>query len=338
MESSNNNHLGALLEMARALGSAYDLDQLLGMVVDYSMELLGAERATLFLYDDVTRELYTLIVKGTEGFRMSIDKGIAGAVARELEIINIPDAYDDERFNPEVDKKTGYRTRSILACPLKDYQGRLVGVLQVLNKRQGVFGDEDVALAEGFSAQAGVAIQRANLLEEQLEKQRMKDALKMASEIQQELFPKKSPQLTGFDIACWNRPCDEIGGDYCDFLRLDDKRLIVSLGDVTGHGVGPALVSCATRAMLRVLSSVNDNIEEVMQRVNGMLNADLPTGRFVTSFLGMVESDSGLLSYCSAGQGPLLWLKAATGEVESFGAGGIPMGILEDYGELPPSL
>ena len=326
---ANDRHIQALLDMALALGATSDLDTLLQMVVDYSMELLDADRATLFLYDATTKELYSRIAEGTGELRISVNTGIAGAAARDLEIINIPDAYQDDRFNREVDKQTGYRTRSILAFPLTDNDNDLVGVLQVLNKQHGVFDKGDLALAQAFAAQAGVALQRAHLVDQYIQKQRLDHAMAIAREIQQELLPRKSPPLPGFDIACWNRPCDATGGDYCDFLALPGPRLMVSFGDVTGHGVGPALVSCATRAMLRALTTVQDNVEDVIGRVNNLLENDLPTGRFVTTFLALLHP-SGEIFYCSAGQGPLLWLHAATGEVDILGAAGIPAGIMAD--------
>lgn len=335
-KNDNAKEFKALLEITRALGATHDLDDLLTMIVSQSMDLLEAERATIFLYDKERKELYSRIAEGADELRIPIGTGLAGAAARQLEIINVPDAYKDDRFNPDVDKQTGYHTRSILSCPLTDYDGQLVGVLQVLNKKHGTFGADDMALAEAFSAQAGVALQRAHLIDEFLEKQRLEDSLRIAHEIQEKLLPSEAPRIKGFDIACWNRPCDATGGDYCDFLFLDNERLMVTLGDVSGHGVGPALVSCATRAMLRALSSVDNDIEAVIRRVNLLMNSDLPDNRFVTAFLGILHSGKGELAYCSAGHGPLLWLKTAVDKVEVIAANGIPVGILDDIGEISP--
>ncbi|MBN2211409.1 MAG: SpoIIE family protein phosphatase [Sedimentisphaerales bacterium] len=325
----------ALLEMARALAATCDLDRLLAMVVEYSMKLLNAERATLFLYDENTNELYTRIAEGVEGFRIPAGSGIAGAAAQTRTTINVPDAYADPRFNRDVDKQTGYRTRTILSCPLIDYENRLVGVLQVLNKRHGGFSPHNIAIAEALSAQAGVALQRARLLEEYLEKQRMEHALEIAHQVQQRLFPKTFPALKRFDIAGWNRPCDAIGGDCCDFLDLGDGRYSLILGDVTGHGIGPALVSCAARAMLRAISSRQYDVCNVIGQVNNLIAEDMVDNSFVTVFLGVLDDEAGKLTYFSAGQGPLLWYRAATGEVKTFGAGGIPLGIMPDFEFTP---
>lgn len=327
---NSKKDIHAILQIARALGMSSDLDNLLKMVVYYSMELLDAERSTLFLYDSEHKELYTRIAEGVEEFRISVNVGFAGLAARDLKVVNIPDAYADERFNQEVDAKTGYRTRNILSCPLTDYNGELVGVLQILNKREGTFDDSDIELAKALSAQAGVALQRARLLEEYLEKQRMDNAMKIASEIQQKLLPGQSPPLEGFDIACWNRQCDVTGGDFCDFISLDKKRLMLSIGDASGHGIGPALVSCAARAMMRALWINDCDIEEVVRKVNRLMEADLPDNRFITAFLGVLYSETGQLHYCSAGQAPMLWLHSDSGNIDILAANTFPMGILPD--------
>lgn len=334
IQRDSKKDMHAILQIARALGMTCDLDKLLKMVVDYSMELLNAERATLFLYDSEHEELYTHIAEGVEGFRMSVNVGFAGLAAHNLKIVNCSDAYADEHFNREIDARTGYRTRNILSCPLTDYDGKLVGVLQILNKRDGTFDDGDIELAEALSAQAGVALQRAKLMEEYLEKQRLEHAMEVAREIQQEMLPSQPPPLEGFDISCWNRPCDATGGDFCDFVSLDKRRLMLSLGDVSGHGIGPALVSCATRAMLRALWSDNFDIEEVIRKVNRLMEDDLPDNRFITAFLGVLYSETGLLHYCSAGQAPILWLHADSGNVDILAANTFPMGILPDMGNI----
>src|SRR5208283_3968950 len=126
---------------------------------------LRAERASLFLHDAASHELYSKIALKSEigEIRVPVGVGIAGAVARDLICINIPDAYQDPRFNQETDRKTGWRTRGIVACAMLDLEGKLVGVIQVLNKKGGCFTAYDEYLLSVLSAQAGVALERARL-------------------------------------------------------------------------------------------------------------------------------------------------------------------------------
>ena len=119
--------LQKVLEISRSMVAAADLDSLLGLIIERSMELLEAERATLFLYDAATDQLVSRIAHESEEIRMPADRGIAGACARGRSVVNVPNAYADERHNKEFDRKSGFRTRNVLAVPLFDYGGELVG-------------------------------------------------------------------------------------------------------------------------------------------------------------------------------------------------------------------
>ncbi|KKL64229.1 hypothetical protein LCGC14_2167150, partial [marine sediment metagenome] len=201
-----------VLRITRDMAATTDLDELLGVILSRSMELLEAERATLFLYEAETDEFVSRIAHGADEIRVPAGVGIAGAAAAGGHVLNIPDAYADERFNREVDRATGFRTRNILAVPLADHSGQLVGVLEVLNKQQGAFGPGDVTLAETLGAQAGVALQRARLLEHYVKKQQMEQALAIARQIQRDQLPREDPCVEGFDLAGGSWPADETGG------------------------------------------------------------------------------------------------------------------------------
>jgi sigma-B regulation protein RsbU (phosphoserine phosphatase) len=328
-DSTKLRDLQKVLEITRSMVAAADLGDLLGTIIDRSMELLAAERATLFLYDAERDQLVSRIAHKSEEIRMPADRGIAGACIRGKAVLNVPDAYADERFNRDFDRHTGFRTRNILAVPLCDYAGDLVGVLEVLNKRSGAFRAYDIALAETLAAQAGVAIQRANLIRHYLEKQRMQRALEIARQIQQGLLPEADPKLPGFDIAGFSQPADETGGDIYDFIPLDDGRLATVVADATGHGIGPALVIAETRAMLRALSGQTADVRAVLNTVNDLLAADLGDGRFVTCFLGVLDAGASCLTFASAGHGPILLYDYQADEFLQETATGVPLGVFD---------
>src|SRR5580704_18675312 len=126
----------ALREVGLALGTTLDLDQLLELILGKLTEALDADRATLYLLDDANDELVSRIVQGREvqSIRLKVGQGIAGHVAKVGKSLHVKDAYQDSHFNSEWDMITGYRTRSILAAPMKNHLGRTIGVIQVLNK------------------------------------------------------------------------------------------------------------------------------------------------------------------------------------------------------------
>jgi phosphoserine phosphatase len=319
--------LPRLLEVARRLAATSDLNELLELILVQARGLLDAERASIFLYDPARRELFSRLATGVESLRFSIDHGIAGAAARDRRIISVPDAYADPRFNRAVDRQTGFRTRNILSVPLVDYHGELVGVLQVLNKRSGAFGDYDTSLAEMLAAQAGVALQRARLLEQVIEKERLERELAIAREIQQALLPQADPELPGYQIGGWSKPADATGGDCFDFFPLGDGSLAVTVADATGHGIGPALVVAEARALLRAAANCIEHLPAMMDLVNRILCEDLPDDRFVTAFFGIVSPADGRIRWASGGQGPMLLHRAADDSVQHFTATGPPLGI-----------
>ncbi|MDY7011765.1 MAG: GAF domain-containing SpoIIE family protein phosphatase [Planctomycetota bacterium] len=327
--------LEKVLQISRDMVATSDLDELLGVIIARSMELLEAERATLFLYDADSDELFSKIAAEAGEIRFPAGVGIAGAVVRSKQVLNVPDAYADERFNRNIDRQTGFRTRNILAVPLLDYAGELVGVLEVLNKRRSGFDNDDITLAETLGAQAGVVIQRARLLEHYLEKQRMEQALRIARQIQQDILPKENPRIAGFDMAGWSSPADETGGDIYDFLELGDGRWTFMLADATGHGIGPALVIAEARAMLRALSGADLDIPAVMARVNDLLTVDLGQSRFVTCLFALLDGPVGIVRYVSAGQGPIIFYDRAADKFDELPATSLPLGILEgtEYNE-----
>jgi len=321
--------LQKVLDITRSMAATVDLGSLLESIIERSIELLDAERASLFLYEPGTNELVSRIATDVDEIRFPADRGIAGETIRKGLTISIPDAYADERFNPDIDRKTGFHTRNILSVPLRDYQGELVGVLQVLNKRQDSFSDYDVSLAETLGAQAGVALQRARLIEHYVRKQEMERAMQIARDIQRGLLPHGPPSIEGFDIAGFSEPADDTGGDTYDFLALGDGRWLLAVADASGHGIGPALVIAQTRAMLRAIGLQGSDVPAVLQTTNDLLCRDLE-GRFVTCFLGMLDPAAGGLTYASAGHGPLLFYSRQGDEFSEWSATGLPLGIMAE--------
>ncbi len=330
-------NLQAVLEVTRRLGVMTDLEKMLEVIIAESMNVLDAERASLFLFDADAGELHSRIAVGTDEIRFAVEHGIAGAAARERATINVPDAYADERFNSEVDRRTGFRTRNILACPLVGFDGQLVGVLQVLNKLGRPFDESDRALAETLAVQAGVALERARLIAELVDKHRMERELQLASSIQQRFLPQRPPHAAGFDIAGWSQPATEAGGDCFDFLELPGDRLLIVVGDATGHGLGPALVSTECRAFVRAVATFCPDVSQAIGQVNTLLCPDLPDGSFVTLFLSVLHVRESLLEFASAGHGPMLLVRPHRGEIVSLDSTGLPLGVLADSEFGPPS-
>ncbi len=161
--------LKILLEIIKAMSAETDFDRLLQLIMEETTRAMEADRSSLFLIDRERGELWSRIALGLEGkkeIRFKSHLGIAGHVATTGEPLNIPEAYEDPRFNQEVDRQTGYRTKTILCVPVRNKAGVIIGALQVLNKRAGVFTAADEEMLEALESQAAIALENAKLYED----------------------------------------------------------------------------------------------------------------------------------------------------------------------------
>ena len=160
----------ALVKIGQAVAAEKNIDVLIKTIAEETKAALNADRCTVYLYDKENNELYSKVATGLDDskeLRIPADKGIAGHVVQTGETINIKDAYKDKRFNPEVDKKTGYRTKTILCMPIKNFNQEIIGVFQVLNKFDETFTIDDEDLLVAIAPSAGISLENAQLFEKQ---------------------------------------------------------------------------------------------------------------------------------------------------------------------------
>lgn len=332
--------LTKLLAVSLLLGECTDLDEVLNTVIDAMRSFVRCERVTVFVHDAKSALLVTRVAHGlsSSAIRIPDTAGIAGACAQARKVINIKDAYADERFDRSFDAATGFRTRTILAVPLIDDEGALVGVAQILNRLEGSFSERDELVVRSLAAQAAVAVRRATLIEDRMERMRMQDEIDVARLIQQRSFPQGVPSIDRYELVGRSAPSQEVGGDAFDLVPLGDigvvpidfpcERAMLLIADATGHGVGPALSSIQTRGMIRLALRFGHPLPAIARQVNEQLIEDLPSGRFVTAWLGLLDARSDTLQSFSAGQGPIYVYRRASDSFESIDTNAPPMGIM----------
>jgi phosphoserine phosphatase RsbU/P len=302
----------AILAVTSKLAAPFDLMTMLAEVVSAAKQVLKADRGSVWLYDPAADELVLEIATGIAPVRVAAGAGVVGACARNRRIINVPDCYADERFNPDVDRASGYRTRCMLTLPLVDHKDVLVGVMQLLNKAGGVFDENDEMLATTLAAQCAVALQRVRMTASLIEGEKMRQELEMARVVQMSTLPATMPTLPGYDLFGTFRPASLTGGDTFD-LALIDQGLLTVLGDATGHGIAPALSVTQMHAMLRMAFRMGANLETAFTQVNNQLAATLADDRFITAFIGLLNPQAHRMRFHSGGQAPILHFQAATG-------------------------
>jgi serine phosphatase RsbU (regulator of sigma subunit) len=324
--------LTKLMETTRHLAAQTELDPILNLVTEGACQALECERASLFLYDEARRELYTRVATELElcEIRMKIDEGINGWVGRHRRLLNVPDPQADPRWSPGIDRQTGFQTRGILVAPLiSPRDERLLGTLQLLNKRDGgLFDRADENLLEAFAAHAAVSLERAELLDKLHKTRELQGSLDAARKVQMRFLPERLPALPGYELAAWWQPALAVGGDYYDAVSLPDGRLALVTADVSGHGLGPSLIMASIRAMLHVLSRTISDPARILTLLNETISPDLQSGRFITFLLGALDPVRHQFRFCNAGHSPAFHLRRRTGTVRQFEPTCCPIGVV----------
>ncbi|MDG2478194.1 MAG: SpoIIE family protein phosphatase [Phycisphaerales bacterium] len=336
MPEVSQEQVDCILEVSRVLGSTDDPQAVIQRVADCLRDILDAERATVFEYRPKTDELVAVAGHGPDGtlmetlsdIRVPLGQGIAGTAGANRTIINIPDAYADDRFYRGIDEKTGYRTRSILTIPLVASDAdELVGVAQVLNRREGPFGPDCERIATALAAQSAVAMRRSRLLADRLELVKLQQDLDIARKIQAATFPSSFPDAAGWEIYGWSMPADATGGDAFDAVEVEGGATLM-VGDATGHGIGPAISVTQVRSMLRMAVRLKAPMLDLVTELNQQLWQDTSAMQFVTAWFGRLDNATGTIESIAAGHGPMMLIRK-DGAVESIEADAPPLGVLE---------
>jgi serine phosphatase RsbU (regulator of sigma subunit) len=212
----------------------------------------------------------------------------------------------------------------------------------ILSPSRSVLGYAVALLLAGFAA-AAVAIEirkhvnaALHEAEARREVERLQHDLSVARSIQQSLLPGEAPQIDGFEVAGWNLPADETGGDFFDWQFLPDGKLMVALADVTGHGIGPALLAAVCRAYARANFSMDGQLLAAMERINAEIGSDLTQGRFVTFVAAICSPQSSRVELLSAGHGPLFVYLIHEDRFTRMNAQGLPLGVSPMLVSDPP--
>jgi sigma-B regulation protein RsbU (phosphoserine phosphatase) len=327
-----------LLEVSKSLSAVLELDELIEVIFKTLRQVVNYDAAAIYLVNRTTQALEMVreigYPRGSEAaFSLQVGQGIVGWVAKTGQSLIVPDVRSDARYvaaRPE--------TRSELATPLvrKD---RAIGVFNLESDYPDAYHEGHLELVTAFAAQAAVAIERARLMRDQLERRRYEKELAIAREIQESFLPKAAPSIPHFDMAGATHPHDLVGGDYYDFVRVTETRIGLAIADVSGKGVPAALIMAGFRMSL--LGEIRNEfaIRAVMRKVNSLLYESMDRDKFVTAFYGVLDTKSQVLTFSNAGHNPPTLLRAG-GKVEYLEEGGVALGVLPDarYEDRPIAL
>ena len=319
-----------LQRVAQRINANLDLDALLEDIVSDVAETFGCSRSAVLLKDDATNEIVIAAVRGwtvkyhMKGDRFTIGEyGMVGHVAATGETYYAPDVSVDPYY-----QVSEHLTRSEVDIPLKS-RGQLIGVFNAQHNELNAFSPDRIKLLEALAGHIATAIENARMFQkERREKELMQKELREAQRIQLGLLPGTPPVIAGFSLGGICLPSREVGGDWFDYIPLPDGRLAVVLADVSGKGMGAALLMSSTRTVLRLACQAGQPPGEVLSHVNGVLLKDFPTTRFVTMIYGILDASNRTFVFANGGHPhPLL---VDSGEARFLATeAGLPLGIQE---------
>jgi phosphoserine phosphatase RsbU/P len=335
MPGSLADRLAGLCRMGQVINSSLVLDEVLDLVLDNVIELMGAERGAIMLLDD-NGELSVRAARDSDRQPVAADVfRTSQSILREVALSGKPRVVNDA--SAELGYKAYgsvfiHRLRSILCAPLT-VRGSARGVLYVDNRlRTDAFTDDDLELLTAFTDQAAVAIENARLYEELGQRERLRRELEIARAIQKSLMPRELPQLPGFQLAATCSPARDVGGDFYDAIATADSAVVILLGDVSGKGIPAALLMGMVRTLLRSEVLRDQSLVDAVRHCNHVLYEDFTnTNMFATLTVGILDPASRTLRHVNCGHCESLLWRSSTQTIERLSGDGLPLGILYDF-------
>ena len=301
-----------LHSVSQKISQKKGLALLLKEIMEESKNVMHAEASSLLLYDKKKETLAFQVATGDKGrivekYTIPMGTGIAGWVAEHRQTLNIEDCYADPRFNRKFDKKSHFKTKSMICVPLLR-ENTLIGVMQVINKKDGEpFDDIDQHIFEMLASQCAIAIENAQLVENQIEAELLKIELETARSIQENLLPKQLPTYDDISIGAKLVAADQVGGDYFNILRLNDRESLFFIADVSGKGIPAALIVSTIHSCLQTFLHLHREHFDLMafvDNLNTVLIDSTTSDKFATCWFGLYEHATRKMTSVNCGHNP----------------------------------
>jgi phosphoserine phosphatase RsbU/P len=327
-----------LQEIAKKVNSILDLEQLFDEIVGGVAETFGCNRTAVLLKDDTTNELELVARRGfsnvqyLKGYRFKIGgEGIIGHASALEQMYYAPDVRID-RYYVRGGEST---TLSEVAFPLIS-RGKLVGIFNAQSSSLNAFSPDQIESLSALCDTIAIAIENGRLFrQERREKEKALREQAEARQIQRALLPEADPKIPRYALSGMCLQLSAVGGDWYDYLHLDDNLWGIALGDVCGKGMAAALLMSAARSLLRRAAEGSRSPAEVLARLNKSLVKDVPTGRFVTLVYLILDIENATARLANAGHPPPLCMSGQSGATVLHTKNGFPVGLMQsDYSEV----
>ena len=332
---SAEQKLRTLMKVARVLSESLSRDEVLSRILDFLFEHFEeADRGFVILKasDGTLLPLGCKTRRPQDEEQIRISKTIVNQVMETRCPVISSDASADDRFDLS-QSVVDFQIRSIMCAPLINSQDESIGVVQLDTLRSSiVFSEEDLELLATIARQASLTIQKADLFEEAKRSREMGQDLALANELQTRFLPQKAPKVDAYSFSSFYRPMQQVGGDYFDYVELDDDHVAVIVADVVGHGIAAAMLMAKVSGESRFALAATKSAVAAMERLNNKLT-EMHLNRFVTLVLCLLDTKAKTLEVVNAGHMPPVIRRHQTGELEELPLddSGVPVGILPDF-------
>ncbi|MBK7630844.1 MAG: SpoIIE family protein phosphatase [Ignavibacteriales bacterium] len=326
-----------LRNISNKIRGTLDLDKILNLLLDMLANVIDYDAAGIFIlsedinhpgYHQTRQKIASMVQRGFGNLPLESDgmlmegKGIVGQTIKMGKSIILNDVTKDERYIPGRKE-----TRSEITSPiLRD--GKTIGALNVESDKLAAFDPADIEVLNFFAEASAISIEKALLHYQIIEKKKIEEQLQLAKDVQLSLLPNSEPEIEGYHFASVCIPAYEIGGDYFDYIVLDENRLAIVIADVSGDGVPAALIMAAFRALLRYNAKLFSEPREIMKLMNEQVSEFMRKRDFISVFYGILNHRTHTFTYCNCGHNPaLLWDNDTTTLLEG---GGPSLNLLKD--------
>jgi serine phosphatase RsbU (regulator of sigma subunit)/pSer/pThr/pTyr-binding forkhead associated (FHA) protein len=332
--ASAEQKLIAITKIAHALSESLSRDEVLVKILDFLLDLyIEADRGFIILKNE-NGDLEPVGLKtrhAADDEQIRVSRTIVDQVIETKRPVLSSDAASDDRFDMS-QSIVDFRIRSIMCAPLINSKEEVIGVIQLDTVKQAIaFNEKDLETLVTVALQASLAVQKSDMFEAAKRADHLKVDLQVANEIQQKFLPQRAIKRERYDFFSYYRPMEQVGGDYFDYVQLDENRAGIIVADVVGHGIAAALLMAKVSAESRFALARSQTAVEAIHKMNASLS-DLNIDRFVTLVLALVDFEKNEMSLVNAGHMPPI-IRNAAGEFKQVCVheAGIPLGIMDDF-------
>ena len=319
-----------IYQLSTLVAGEFSLQEVLDRLAEAAVKIVGVKACSIRLLDE---EAGDLVMRSTYGLSEAYrNKGVVSKSDPVVEAAFAGEAVvlDDMRVDGRVKYKEATIKEGLVSqlTVAMHFKGQAIGVLRLYSPRPKRFEEDNINLARAVASQCAVAITNARLYSKAIEGARMAEQMRLAGFIQRKMIPEKAPKIPGLDIAATYIPCFDVGGDFYDFLQIDENHIIVAIADVMGKGMPAALMMSCFRSSVRAYAEIehaDKTIHGIIDKLNKMTCRECTSGEFITFFYAVIDAKERTITYCNCGHEPTVLIRA--GQTIDLEKGGLVLGV-----------